>query len=79
MPFYQLWDCSDLVPHLVHEFDCGQGAVLALVARGETIAAGCQEGYVKILDLETKTFVRTIIVQEVLTTEFLRVGFFMAN
>lgn len=33
--------------------------------RGETIYAGCQDGYIKVLDLETRTLVRTIIVQEV--------------
>lgn len=49
----------------MHEFECTHGAVLALVARGDTIYAGCQDGYVKVLDLETKTLVRTIIVQEV--------------
>lgn len=27
--------------------------------------AGCQDGYVKVLDLETRTLVRTIIVNEV--------------
>lgn len=35
------------------------------MTRGDTIYAGCQDGYVKVLDLETKTLVRTIIVQEV--------------
>jgi di- and tripeptidase len=39
--------------------------VLSLVVRSETLYAGCQDGYVKIWDLETKTLVRTIIVQEV--------------
>ncbi|KXN88158.1 putative di- and tripeptidase DUG2 [Leucoagaricus sp. SymC.cos] len=60
----KLWDCSEQTPTLVHEFDCGHGAVLALDSRGDTIAAGCQDGYVKLLDLETKTFIRTIIVHE---------------
>lgn len=49
---------------MVHEFSFNHGAVLALVAKGDTIYAGCQDGYVKVLDLETKTLVRTIIVQE---------------
>ena len=49
----------------MHEFTCNQGAVLALVAKGDTIYAGCQDGHVKVFDLETKTLVRTIIVQEV--------------
>ncbi|KAF5360448.1 hypothetical protein D9756_004816 [Leucocoprinus leucothites] len=60
----KLWDCSGHAPTLIHEFNCGHGAILALVARGDTLAAGCQGGYVKILDLETRTSVRTIIVQE---------------
>ncbi|KAF8158262.1 hypothetical protein B0H34DRAFT_657084 [Crassisporium funariophilum] len=60
----KLWDCNSQVPEIVHEFTCNHGAVLALVAKGETIYAGCQDGYVKVLDLETKTLVRTIIVQE---------------
>ena len=33
--------------------------------RGETIYAGCQDGYIKVLDLETGTLVRTVIVREV--------------
>ncbi|RDB17979.1 putative di- and tripeptidase DUG2 [Hypsizygus marmoreus] len=60
----KLWDCTEKGPVLVHEFECTHGAVLALIARGETIYAGCQDGYVKVLDLETKTLVRTILVQE---------------
>ncbi|KAF9534498.1 Zn-dependent exopeptidase [Crepidotus variabilis] len=62
----KVWSCKpdNLVPELVHEFSFSHGAVLALVAKGDTIYAGCQDGYVKVLDLETKTLVRTIIVQE---------------
>ncbi|KAF9046463.1 hypothetical protein BJ165DRAFT_1345379 [Panaeolus papilionaceus] len=60
----KLWDCSNVVPQLVHEFPCNQGAILAIVSRDDTIYAGCQDGYVKVLDLETKTLVRTIIVHE---------------
>lgn len=60
----QLWACSSGVPELVHEFACDHGAVLALVAEGDTIYAGCQDGYVRVFDLETRTLVRTIIVQE---------------
>jgi len=50
---------------MVHSFDCQQGAVLSLVTSGETIYAGCQDGHVKVLDVETRTLVRSIIVQEV--------------
>ncbi|KAF9462984.1 hypothetical protein BDZ94DRAFT_1259816 [Collybia nuda] len=60
----KLWNCANQYPILMHEFECTHGAILALVARGDTIYAGCQDGYVKVLDLETKTLVRTIIVQE---------------
>ncbi|PPR07112.1 hypothetical protein CVT24_010948 [Panaeolus cyanescens] len=60
----KLWDCSNVTPQLLHEFHCNQGAILTLVARDDTIYAGCQDGYVKVLDLETKTLVRTIIVHE---------------
>jgi di- and tripeptidase len=67
MTTFQLWKVGDDVsePELVHEFECNHGAVLALVARGDTIYAGCQDGYVRVFDLETKTLVRTIIVHEV--------------
>ncbi|KAH9933265.1 Zn-dependent exopeptidase [Amylocystis lapponica] len=51
-------------PSLLHTFDCTCGAVLALVARGETVYAGCQDGQVKVWDLETRTLVRTLIVVE---------------
>jgi di- and tripeptidase len=61
----QLWNCTTAGPSIAHIFSGSQGAVLSLVACGETIYAGCQDGHVKVLDLETKTLVRTIIVQEV--------------
>jgi di- and tripeptidase len=54
----------------VHEFLCDHGAVLALVAKGDTLYAACQDGYVRVFDLETKTFVRTIIVHEVILNFF---------
>ena len=54
----------------MHEFLCDHGAVLALVAKGDTIYAACQDGYVRVFDLETKTFVRTIIVHEVILSFF---------
>jgi di- and tripeptidase len=50
---------------MMHSFDCQHGAVLSIVASGETIYAGCQDGHVKVLDFETRTLVRSIIVQEV--------------
>lgn len=50
---------------MMHSFDCQHGAVLSIVASGDTIYAGCQDGHVKVLDFETRTLVRSIIVQEV--------------
>ena len=52
-------------PTLQHTFECGYGAILAVVVRGDTVFAGCQDGYVKVLDLETKTVVRSLIIAEV--------------
>lgn len=49
----------------MHTFEASAGAVLSLVARHETVYVGCQDGHVKVFDLETKTLVRTIIAQEV--------------
>jgi di- and tripeptidase len=60
----KLWDTSGGL-ELVHIFEVGRGTVLAVVARGETAYAGCQDGYVTVWDLDTKTLVRAIIVQEV--------------
>ncbi|RPD54678.1 Zn-dependent exopeptidase [Lentinus tigrinus ALCF2SS1-7] len=55
---------SDSAPQLLHTFDCDAGAVLALVVRGDTVYAGCQDGLVKVWDLETRTLVRTLLVVE---------------
>ncbi|KAF9219228.1 glutathione degradosome [Gyrodon lividus] len=60
----KIWTCTTSGPVLTHTFECNHGAVLSLVVRGDTIFAGCQDGYVKVFDLETKTLIRTIIVQE---------------
>ncbi|GBE85255.1 Probable di- and tripeptidase [Sparassis crispa] len=63
----KLWNLSlatSSVPVLMHTFECSSGAVLSLVARGDTIYAGCQDGHVKVWDLETRTLVRTLIVVE---------------
>jgi hypothetical protein len=61
----QLWRCNPSGLTMIHSFDCQHGAVLSLAASGETIYAGCQDGHVKVLDVETRTLVRSIIVQEV--------------
>ncbi|KAI0325048.1 Zn-dependent exopeptidase [Cubamyces sp. BRFM 1775] len=55
---------GDAAPKLLHTFDCGAGAVLALAVRGDTVFAGCQDGLVKVWDLETRTLVRTLLVVE---------------
>ena len=60
-----MWNCSSPSPVLQYTFECNQGAVLSIAVRGETIYAGCQDGYIKVLDLETRTLVRTVIVREV--------------
>lgn len=52
------------VPTLVGEFNCGHGAVYSIVSTRDTIFAGCQDGYVKVLDLETNSSVRSILVEE---------------
>ncbi|KAJ6620730.1 hypothetical protein B0H10DRAFT_2020308 [Mycena sp. CBHHK59/15] len=59
----KVWQCLDK-PSELHSFDCTNGAIFALAVKDETVYAGCQDGSVKVLDLETKTLVRTIIVQE---------------
>jgi di- and tripeptidase len=65
---FQVWCCMPSRPSLLYTFECNHGAVLSVAVRGETVYAGCQDGYVQVLDLETHTLVRTIIVQEVLFT-----------
>jgi di- and tripeptidase len=60
----KIWKCSPSGPSIVHTFECNYGAVLTLAAQGETVYGGCQDGHIKVLDLETRTFVRSLIVQE---------------
>ncbi|KAI0029482.1 hypothetical protein K488DRAFT_80144 [Vararia minispora EC-137] len=60
----KVWNCEFGAPRLLHTFQCCHGAVLAVVIRGDYVYAGCQDGYVKVWDLQTKTLMRTIIVQE---------------
>ena len=62
---FQIWGCSTEGTTLLMTFEFSHGAVLALTAKGDTLYAGCQDGYVKVLDLETQTLIRTIIVREV--------------
>jgi di- and tripeptidase len=63
---FQIWACSAEGTTLLTTFEFTHGAVLALTAKGDTLYAGCQDGYVKVLDLETQTLIRTIIVHEVI-------------
>ncbi|KIY71497.1 Zn-dependent exopeptidase [Cylindrobasidium torrendii FP15055 ss-10] len=58
------WTCTPDGPVFDHECECHFGAVLAIVSQGNTVYAACQDGVVKIFDIETKSIVRTIIVQE---------------
>ncbi|TDL23199.1 Zn-dependent exopeptidase [Rickenella mellea] len=60
----KLWICTPAGPTLVHTFEGCAGAVLSIVARHGTVYGGCQDGQIKVWDLETKTLVRTIIAQE---------------
>ncbi|KAJ7688222.1 hypothetical protein B0H14DRAFT_3053338 [Mycena olivaceomarginata] len=62
--FVKIWECSGKEPTELHAFECNNGAIYSLVVKDETVYAGCQDGSVKVLDMETKTLVRTIIVQE---------------
>ncbi|TFY73639.1 hypothetical protein EWM64_g10374 [Hericium alpestre] len=59
----KLWLCAP-EPKLLHTFECQHGAVLSLATREELVYAGCQDGYVKVWDTQTRTLVRTIIVHE---------------
>lgn len=58
----KLWLLSaDQMPQLIHTFSCAHGAVLSLAVRGhDTVFAGCQDGFVDVLDLDTKTVVRVL-------------------
>ncbi|KAJ7584980.1 hypothetical protein C8J56DRAFT_139703 [Mycena floridula] len=60
----KLWDCSQVIPERPYKWETCCGAIYSIIARGETIYAGCQDGLVKVIDRETKTIIRTIMVQE---------------
>ncbi|KAI0051074.1 Zn-dependent exopeptidase [Auriscalpium vulgare] len=60
----KVWRCTVDGLELLDTVDCTHGAVLSLVTRGDVLYAGCQDGYVKVWDLQTNTLIRTIIVQE---------------
>ncbi|KAH9829631.1 Zn-dependent exopeptidase [Rhodofomes roseus] len=62
----KLWQLAPAnpTPILLHTFECCTGAVLAVVVRGETVYAGCQDGHLKVWDLETRTLVRVLITSE---------------
>ncbi|KAI0263416.1 hypothetical protein BC834DRAFT_887180 [Gloeopeniophorella convolvens] len=60
----KVWKCSSTGLELLNTIDCEHGAILSLVTREDILYAGCQDGYVRVWDLQTNTFIRTIIVQE---------------
>lgn len=45
--------------------------MIAVVVRGETVYAGCQDGHLKVWDLETRTLVRVLITSEVRSLSFI--------
>ncbi|KAN0141012.1 Zn-dependent exopeptidase [Lactarius tabidus] len=60
----KVWRCSPTGLELLSTIECTHGAILSLVTREEILYAGCQDGYVRVWDLQTNGFVRTIMVQE---------------
>ncbi|KAH8818878.1 hypothetical protein DL96DRAFT_1622249 [Flagelloscypha sp. PMI_526] len=62
----KVWRLSEECPKLVHEFDCGHGAIYGFVSQVDegTIYAASQDGYVFVLDLETRSIVRRLLVNE---------------
>ncbi|KIY49094.1 hypothetical protein FISHEDRAFT_42095, partial [Fistulina hepatica ATCC 64428] len=60
-----IWKCSvSGQPSLGHSFPGTKGAIYAIAATNETVYAACQDGYVKVIDVETKTQIRSILVEE---------------
>jgi hypothetical protein len=57
---------------LLNTIECTHGAIISLVTREDILYAGCQDGYVRVWDLQTNGFIRTIIVQEVSARLFSR-------
>ncbi|KAI0247221.1 hypothetical protein BJV78DRAFT_1133717, partial [Lactifluus subvellereus] len=70
-----VWKCFPNGLELLSTIGCTHGAILSLVTREDIIYAGCQDGYVRVWDLQTNTFIRTIIVQEVCGRLSLRLGY----
>ncbi|KAI9511084.1 Zn-dependent exopeptidase [Russula earlei] len=60
----KVWKCSTNRLELISTIECSHGAVLSLVTREDILYAGCQDGYVRVWDMQTNTFIRTIIVHE---------------
>ncbi|KAH9980925.1 Zn-dependent exopeptidase [Lactifluus volemus] len=60
----KVWKCFPNGIELLYTIECTHGAILSLVTREDFMYAGCQDGYVRVWDLQTNTFIRTIIVQE---------------
>ncbi|KAI0293587.1 Zn-dependent exopeptidase [Russula brevipes] len=60
----KVWKCSPNGLELLSTIECTHGAVLSLVTREDILYAGCQDGYVRVWDMQTNAFIRTIIVHE---------------
>ncbi|KAI0061595.1 Zn-dependent exopeptidase [Artomyces pyxidatus] len=60
----KVWKCTETGLELTNTIACTHGAVLSIATRGDMLYAGCQDGYVKVWDLQANTLIRTIIVQE---------------
>ncbi|KAH9173572.1 Zn-dependent exopeptidase [Lactarius sanguifluus] len=60
----KVWRCSPTGLELLNTIECTHGAILSLVTREDILYAGCQDGYVRVWDLPTNGFIRTIMVQE---------------
>lgn len=61
----KIWEClAGGGLRLLHTFSDLPGAVLSLAVRDSLLFAGCQDGQIKVWDMETRSCVRTIIAQE---------------
>ena len=64
---FQVWKCLSNGLELLTTIKCTHGAVLSFVTQEDLLYAAYQDGYVRVWDMQTKTFIRTVIVQEVST------------
>lgn len=61
----KIWEClpGGGIRH-IHTFSDLPGAALSLAVRDSLLFAGCQDGQVKVWDLETRSCIRTIMAQD---------------